>query len=208
MILFYLVATDGVISQWDGGLLVIGLIGVMAFLFIDAQRHDRAPMLEDIPDEELDPALSRPWAKTLHIVGGMIFLATGAHLMVRGAVNIADYMGIDHVVIGLTIVAIGTSLPELAASMVGAFKSESDLSVGNVLGSTILNVLFVVGLVALASPMDVEPKSLTVHFPVMLGFSALLLPLAWTQYEITRAEGAMLLTGFTGYLVYLVFPYV
>jgi cation:H+ antiporter len=208
MILFYLVATDGVISQWDGGLLVIGLIGVMAFLFIDAQRHDRAPMLEDIPDEELDPALSRPWAKTLHIVGGMIFLATGAHLMVRGAVNIADYMGIDHVVIGLTIVAIGTSLPELAASMVGAFKSESDLSVGNVLGSNILNVLFVVGLVALASPMDVEPKSLTVHFPVMLGFSALLLPLAWTQYEITRAEGAMLLTGFTGYLVYLVFPYV
>jgi cation:H+ antiporter len=134
-------------------------------------------------------------------------LALGAHLMVDSAVRIADTMGIDHVVIGLTIVAIGTSLPELAASMVGALKAESDMSVGNVLGSNLLNVLFVVGFVSMMSPLDVDPTSITIHFPVMIGFCVLLLPIAWTQYRISRAEGGVLLAGFFSYMVYLVFPY-
>lgn len=206
MIAFYVVSLDGVIGQLDGVLLVLGLLGVMAFLFIDAQRHDRAPVVEDVPEDA--ETLTAPWAKTLHIVGGMIFLAVGAHLMVRSAVNIADFMGVAHVIIGLTIVAIGTSLPELAASMVSAFKHESELSLGNVLGSNLLNVLFVVGLISVVSPLNVEPTSLTLHFPVMLIFCALLLPLAWTRYTITRFEGAFLLIGVTGYFAYLVAPYV
>lgn len=207
MVLFYVLALDGAISQVDGGIMVLALLGVMAFLFLDAKRHPQAPpVAEEVPEAEAE-ALRSPWRKTLYTVAGMTFLAGGAHLMVRGAVNIADTMGIDHVVVGLTIVAIGTSLPELAASMVGAAKQEADLSVGNVLGSNILNVLFVVGAVSLVSPLSVESTSLTVHFPVMLGFSALVLPLAWTRYCITRWEGALLLTGFAGYMAYLVFPY-
>lgn len=208
MILFYLLALDGSITRRDGVLLVVSLIGVMAFLFIDAQRHPHTSMMEDPPDVDPEDPLASPWAKTLHVVGGMIFLAGGAHLMVRGAVHIADFMGVDHVVIGLTIVAIGTSLPELAASMVGALKDEADLSVGNVLGSNLLNVLFVVGTVALISPLEVEPISLTLHFPVMLGFCILFLPLAWTGHCITRLEGSVLVVGFIGYLAYLVMPYV
>ena len=82
------------------------------------------------------------------------------------------------------------------------------MSVGNVLGSNLLNVLFVVGLVAMINPLKVDTDSLHVHFPVMLGFSAILLPIAWTQYKITRIEGTFLLAGFVGYLVYLVQPYI
>jgi cation:H+ antiporter len=96
----------------------------------------------------------------------------------------------------------------LAASVVGALKNEADLSVGNILGSNLLNVLFVVGLVALIRPLQVDPASISIHFPVMIGFTVLLLPLAWTQYRITRLEGGLLVTGFEAYMVYLLGPYV
>ena len=206
--LFYVVALDGRIGQWDGVLMVACLLGVMSFLFIDAKRHPESPLAE--MDAEPDDAddLRSPWMKTVYTVAGMAFLAGGAHLMVRGAANIATLLGIDHVVVGLTIVAIGTSLPELAASMVGVVRQEADLSVGNVLGSNILNVLFVVGAIAMIRPMDVHPTSLDIHLPVMLGFGALVFPLAWTQHCITRWEGGILFAGFLGYMTYLVFPYV
>jgi len=142
--------------------------------------------------------------KTAFLVGGTVGLALGAHFMVDSAVDIARSLGISQIVIGLTIVAIGTSLPELAASMVGAIKSEADLSVGNILGSNLLNVLFVVGTVSIMSPLDVEPSTLTIHFPVMLGICVMLLPIAWTRFEITRLEGGVLLATFLSYMTYIV----
>lgn len=205
--LFYVVALDGRIGQWDGLLMVLSLLGVMVFLFIDAKRHPNPPILEEMDDDEAGE-LQTLRQKVLYTLAGMALLAGGARLMVHGAVSIANIMGIDHVVIGLTIVAIGTSLPELAASMVGVIRQEADLSVGNVMGSNILNVLFVVGALALVSPLEVQPHSLSVHFPVMLGFGALVLPLAWTQYCITRWEGGLLFAGFLGYMTYLILPYV
>lgn len=206
--LFYVVALDGRIGQWDGVLMVISLLGVMVFLFIDAKRHPEPPLIDEAMDDDEDGELQALWEKVLYTIAGMVFLAGGAHLMVRGAVSIANIMGVDHVVIGLTIVAIGTSLPELAASMVGVIRQEADLSVGNVLGSNILNVLFVVGAIAIISPMEVQARSLGIHFPVMLGFGALVLPLAWTQYCITRWEGGLLFAGFLSYMTYLILPYV
>ena len=99
-------------------------------------------------------------------------------------------------------------MPELAASVASALKKNADMSIGNVLGSNLLNILFVIGMVALIRPLHVDADSIRVHFPVMLGFSLLLLPLAWTRFQISRVEGLVLLMGFTGYIVYLVLPYV
>lgn len=207
MIVFYLISLDGVISHIDGLFLVIGLFAFLIFLVLDSRRRGEHPSAADIGDEAAKVLLPT-WKKLAYLFGGIVMLTGGARLMVEGASSIATSMGIEPVVVGLTVVAIGTSLPELAASLVCAFKKEADMSVGNVMGSNLLNVLFVVGLVALIQPLHVDSVSLKVHFPVMLGFGALLFPLAWTQYRITRLEGGVLLTGFVGYLVYLVFPYV
>lgn len=209
MILFYLLALDGLISQWDGFFLVLGLIGFFVYLVIDAKRHNRRRNEGDLPEiEDEGTTLSGTWKKVTFLMTGMIFLAIGARLMVYAAVNIAEAFSIDPVVVGLTVVAIGTSLPELAASLVSAMKQEADMSMGNILGSNLLNILFVVGLVSLIQPLAVDPEALSVHFPVMLAFGLLLLPLAWTGFRITRMEGGLLITCFIGYMVYLVYPYV
>ena len=207
MILFYFLASDGIITRADGMILVGGLFAFLLFLVIDARHHGRSKSVAD-DDVATSGILLPMWKKVLFLIGGMIALTLGAKLMVDGAVNIAAKLGISSVVVGLTVVAIGTSLPELAASVMCAIKQEADMSVGNVLGSNLLNVLFVVGLVSLIRPLDVDSAAIQIHFPVMIGFSVLLLPIAWTQYKITRFEGSVLLVGFVAYISYVVVPHI
>lgn len=204
MVLFYVCALDRVIGAVDGIIMVILLLGLGIYVFYDAQRTTTATILESMEGEldTADPELSA-LAKGAYVFGGMGGLALGAHLMVDNAVAIADLMGIDHVVIGLTVVAIGTSLPELAASMVGTLKQETDMTVGNVVGSNLLNVLFVVGTLSIAEPITVDAETIRLHFPVMLGFCALIVPLTWTKNEISRIEGAFMVACFVGYMVFL-----
>ena len=208
MAIFYAVSLDGTISRVDGLVLVSGLVGFLLFLVLDARRHTASLDADDLGEmtrREVQMPIAR---KVAYLLGGMVMLTLGARLMVHGAVHIATDMGIDPIVVGLTVVAIGTSLPEMAASVLCALKKEADLSVGNILGSNLLNVFFVVGLVALIRPLHVEETSLTIHFPVMMLFGILLLPLARTQYRITRVEGGLLIACFVGYIAYLVGPYV
>ena len=204
MVLFYVCALDGSIGRWNGILMVLLLLGLGVYVFYDARRTTTDTILESMEDEldTADPELSA-LAKGVYVFGGMGGLALGAHLMVNNAVSIANLMGIDHVVIGLTVVAIGTSLPELAASMVGTLKQEADMTVGNVVGSNLLNVLFVVGTLSVAEPIAVDVETIRVHFPVMLGFCALIVPLTWTKKKISRVEGAFLVTCFVGYMTFL-----
>ncbi len=205
MVLFYVISLDGTISQIDGGILIAGLFALFAYLIIDARRH--GPTVQPEPKEDAEEDLSSTM-RILYVIGGMIGLSVGARVMVNAAVNIAEALEISPIIVGLTVVAIGTSLPELAASVAFAMKKQVDMSVGNVLGSNMLNVLFVVGLVSMINPLQVDSDSIQVHFPVMLAFCVILLPFAWTQYRITRIEGSVLLAGFVGYIVYLVMPYV
>ncbi|NBC86126.1 MAG: calcium/sodium antiporter [Bacteroidetes bacterium] len=210
MVVFYVISLDGTISRTDGIFLVSCLAGFIGYLLYDAQNNATAQsMIDEMDvddDDDIDPSspTDTTLMKTAFLVGGTVGLALGAHFMVDSAVDIARSLGISQIIIGLTIVAIGTSLPELAASMVGAIKSEADLSVGNILGSNLLNVLFVVGTVSIMSPLDVEPSTLTIHFPVMLGICVMLLPIAWTRFEITRLEGGVLLATFLSYMTYIV----
>jgi len=205
---FYLMALDGVISQVDGLILIGGLVAFLIFLIVDCKRNTEQSNLDELADFERDDLAASVRKKLSLLLGGILLLTIGARLMVHAAVNIAGWLGISPIIIGLTVVAIGTSLPELAASLVSALKKDPDMSMGNILGSNLLNVLFVIGLVSLIHPLRVDTESLTIHFPVMLGFGVLLLPLAWTSYRITRLEGGVLLTGFLGYMVYLLLPYV
>ncbi len=208
MVLFYVCALDGWIGTADG-LIMVGLLLLMgAYLFYDTRRARSSALLEEMEPTPEDVRAALPvWKKTGYLLGGSVALGAGAHFMVQSAKWTAHQMGIDPMVIGLTILAVGTSLPELAASLVSALREEADLSVGNVMGSNLLNVLFVVGTISIFDPLEVGDQALRVDFPVMIGFCALLLPIIWSDYRITRWRGALLLAGFAGYMTYLLFPY-
>lgn len=208
MVLFYVCALDGQIGRGDG-LVMVSLLLLLAGLLIYETHHASSQKIIEQLEGDLeaaDPEMST-LAKAAYVLGGMLGLSLGAHLMVDSAVQIANYLGIATGIIGLTAVALGTSLPELAASMVSTAKSETDMSVGNVMGSNMLNVLFVVGTISIFEPLDVEARSIAIDFPVMLGFCLLLLPIVWSNYRISRVGGTILLISFVGYIFYLMLPY-
>ncbi len=210
-VVFYGMSYDGEINQVDGIVLVLGLVAFFVYLVLDARSDEsKSQVKKEKTAYEAQVRGQRAFSvrrKVGLLLGGMIALAVGARFMVSAAIAMAEMLGINQVIVGLTVVAIGTSLPELAASMMCAFKEEPDLSVGNILGSNLMNILFVVGLVSLIRPLKVDAQVLTIHFPVMIGFGILLLPLAWSQYKVTRFEGSILVAGFVGYVFYLSFPY-
>ena len=135
----------------------------------------------------------------LLIILGIAGLCIGAELMVRSAVSIARTVGVSELVIAMSVVALGTSLPELAASTVSAWKGEMELSVGNVIGSNIFNLLFVLGICPMIRPISIDSTLLTTQIPVMLVFSVGLIFLARRQ-QLTKRSGAVLLGG---YLVFI-----
>jgi len=208
MALFYVCALDGQIGMVDGLILVLLLLGLSGYLLYDERRSTTTPILQEIRDEldpEVDEFSSR--AAVGSVVGGTLALGVGAHMMVEGATGIAQTMNIQPTVIGLTVVAVGTSLPELAASIVSAAQEKTNISLGNVLGSNILNVLFVVGVVSIVEPLKVDTRAIRVDFPIMLAFCTLLVPLTWARPRISRLGGTALLVAFAGYMVSLFLPY-
>ncbi|MFO8232813.1 MAG: calcium/sodium antiporter [Longimonas sp.] len=207
MLMFLGVSVDGVIQRHDGLLLVTGLVAFLSYLFYTSKERPSSLVEDEWADaSQTTSSISLPW-QSARIVVGMIGLGAGAHLMVESAVAIAKIYAISEVVIGLTIVAIGTSLPELAASVVGAVKHEDGLSIGNILGSNILNVLFVVGAVSSVQPLAVEAESVRIHLPFMLAVCGMLYVLARPSFRLGRAGGVALLLIFGGYMTYLLMPY-
>ncbi len=218
--LFYFLAFDGLISRLDGFILVAGLAAFIVYVIRDSLAHAKGENGATPSESDSEPSDSTdsrwkqlftnprtaPLMRIVLVLGGMAALMLGARLMVDSALAIAAILGIAPIIIGLTIVAIGTSLPELAASLMSIFRKETDMAVGNILGSNMLNILFVVGLVALIQPMAVETESIAVHFPIMIVFSVLVWPLARRKHRLSRASGVFLLVGFVAYLAWLIIP--
>lgn len=205
---------DGMISRIDGAMLVtcmvvyLGYMGVMARKVIRTGKEEGAALsvLEDL--EELggldgDPKSSSNVKDMARVVVGIIGLTAGAKLMVDAAVIIASDLGISQLVIGITIVAIGTSLPELATSVVAALRGESDIAVGNVVGSNVFNILSVIGIVSCIKPIQVSPDAVTYDLWVMLGVTLLVWPVMWSGKRIARGEGILFLILYVTYSVWL-----
>jgi len=196
-----LLCLDGRLTWFDGVLLLALLVVFLLYCVRTARSvtlpAGSEPRLENA-DEQASPA--HRGRDLVLILVGIVGLGVGAELMVRSAVTIARHFGISELVIGLTIVALGTSLPELAASVVSAWKGEMDISVGNVIGSNIFNTLFVLGVCPLLRPLVVEPRLLRIDMPIMLLFSVALLPLCGRQSGLDRRRGILLLGA---YLVFL-----
>ena len=185
---------DGRVGRAEGAVLTAGLCGYVGWTVFDSRRKHVAP---DLPPPTgsvlLDAAL---------VIAGLGLLMGGAHFLVDGAVTVATAAGVSDAVIGLTVVAFGTSLPELAASGVAAFRGEGDLAVGNVIGSNMFNSLGILGVAALVVPLDAPDVALA-DLAVMFGATALLVPLMLTGRRVGRVEGAILCAGYAGYVAWL-----
>ncbi len=197
------VCYDLTITRLDG---VILLVLMAAFLGYSLWKGFSTPGGEDVEIDELedvDPNQSTVPKDLAKLVAGIALLAGGAYLLVESAIVIAKALEIPDLVIGITMVAIGTSLPELATSVIAAYRGESDISVGNVIGSNVFNVLLVIGTVAVIDPIAVGQIAVDVDLWVMLAISILIWPLMRSGYSINRLEGAGLLVGYVAYTIYL-----
>lgn len=195
-------ATGAILARSEAAALVAVLVLFLFLALRDARRQSRETRearetgtLAAVASDDL-----RHGRNTLKVLGGLVGLVIGADLMVRGAVDIATQFGISQLVIGVTIVALGTSLPELATSLVAAFKGESDISIGNIVGSNLFNTGFILGGVGLIQPIPVHPQANAFDLPYMLLTALLLLPILLIGKQIGRIKAALLLFAYAAYI--------
>src|SRR5690606_30296194 len=144
--------------------------------------------------------VNRP-LETLRLLVGIGILMVGANLTVENAIIVARFFQVSELFIGLTLVAVGTSLPELATSFIAALRKESDIAIGNVVGSNIFNLLLILGLTAVVHPLPVSPEVVTFNLPIMILFSLVLIPIARNQL-VSRLEAGALLVGYIGFVIW------
>ena len=205
-----LLARDGVVDRLEGGFFLFSLVAFIAFLLRlsrDALTSEETAAAEqELAEAETAHGGRRAlWIRNVGLVAaGIAGLVIGAELIVSGAVRLAEAYGVSERVIGLTIVAMGTSLPELGATFAAARKGQPEIAFGNVIGSNIFNVLAILGTVALVRPVPVNPASIAVDNWVALGLAVALFFMMWNGRNVTRANGAVLMAGFLTYMGWVV----
>ncbi len=205
-LLLFLLGMDGKIGRMDGLLLFSGAVAYTVFLIRQSRREGSAEVKAEYEQEFGGERQAGAWLKNLAWMGGgLVGLVLGSHWLVESAVTIARAFGVSELVIGLTIVAAGTSLPEVATSVVAALRGERDIAVGNAVGSNIFNILCVLGLGSAVAPDGINVSSAALRFdiPVMIGVSVACLPVFFAGYRITRVNGAAFLAYYGFYLGYL-----
>ena len=216
-VLVLALALDGQISRLDGVLLAGGIVAYTVLLIRKSRRETasvRAVYEAAYGEDGYDSAFGTPHAETrtwpvdLALIAlGLVLLVVGSQWLVQAAVTTAEALGVSELVIGLTIVAAGTSLPELATSILAAVRGQRDIAVGNVVGSNLFNLLAVLGFGSILAPagLPVAPGVLAFDLPVMIGVAIAALPIFFTGYTISRWEGAVFLGYYIAYASYLVF---
>jgi len=212
-VLFAAIAAVSVMRTLIG----VGFLAALAGYIFIAVRQERTATTEhgaaydrSLAIQKADPALApaqahgRSFAVSLLMaIGGLGVVVLGGYILVEGAVNLARAFGISETMIGLTIVAVGTSLPELVTSIMAAIRKEADVAFGNIIGSNIYNILGIGGLTAVIAPTRVPPEIVGFDNLVMIGVSVLVVAFAYTGKRIHRREGALLLAGYIAYLAWL-----
>lgn len=198
-VVFTLLFWNGTLGRLEGCLFLAGIILYTIFSLYYSRKHEKK--VEELAGElEKQP---EAWYKdVMYIVGGLVILIFASNLLVNNAVSIAQELGVSEAVIGLTIVAAGTSLPELATSVVSALKKNPDIAIGNIVGSNLFNILAIAGTSSMVKPIVAKNVNY-VDLLVMLGLTLLLLPLVKSGQKISRAEGWALIVVYLCYLAWL-----
>ena len=193
-VLLILLAVDSFLGRVDGIILLLGFAVFMAYTLMQAKTGST---------DEVQAETSPVWKNIVYLVGGLLGLVLGSNLFVDSASSVAYALDISEGVVGLTVVAGGTSLPELATSVVAARKGQSAIAIGNVIGSNVFNILLILGLTATISPIEIEGIT-TIDMAVMLISVALVWMFSFTRYTVERWEGAVLVGGYLVYLCWLI----
>ena len=194
-VLLTLLSLDHTLGRIDGIVLLMGFVAFMVYTLVQARSK-----AEETEADRKDRSI---WLSALFVAGGLTGLVLGSNLFVDAASDVAYSLGISEGVVGLTVVAGGTSLPELATSVVAARKGQSAIAIGNVIGSNVFNILLILGLTATVSPLQIEGIT-TIDMAVMLISVALVWFFSRTRYTVERWEGTVLVGGYLVYLVWLI----
>lgn len=205
VVLLMMCQNDWVITRLDGIILFVFFLVFMRLTIKGATSAQPTPQAAEENEASAGKQPMKDWLAGLWMVVGLAALIGGSNLFVGGATEVARALNVSDAVIGLTIVAGGTSLPELATSVVAAKKGNSGIAIGNVLGSNVLNILFILGLTGMISPMHIEGIT-NVDLYMMLVSTILIWFFSFTKYTIERWEGAVLVLTFGGYMWYLLAP--
>ena len=200
LVLFAGLAFTGPLVWWHGLVLLAGLLAMLFDNYRIAMAHRAATA--DVELEGVEPGMSG-LKIALFLVLGLLGLAVGARLLVEGAVNIARVIGVSETVIGLTLVALGTSLPELVTSIVAAVRRQADVAMGNVIGSNTFNTLGILGLTALVAEVPIDPQVLWFDNAVMIGVSLMLLPFVVFRRDMGRLTGIVFVGVYVAYTIWL-----
>jgi len=198
-LLFAILAWFGVIGLWQGLLLMIGLTAVI-YLAYRRSRNEGDASADEALEEYEENMPQTLWMSLFFILMGLIGLVIGSRFLVDGAVSIAMAAGVSEEIIGLTLVALGTSLPELATSLIAAFRRHGDIAIGNVLGSNLFNITGIIGATAIIKPLEVPLQILNFDLFIMLMASALLIPIFFFKKPIGRLMGGALSIAYISYI--------
>lgn len=201
------VAADGLLVRWEGIVMFLLLIAYIVYCI----RKSRSELADVVEEFDLEYAQRRANPRSVmvqlgYVLCGLILLGVGARVLVAGAVTVATKLGVSELVIGLTVIAIGTSLPEAVTSVVASFRGQRDIAVGNVVGSNLFNILCVLGLTAAIAPEPIPVSPTAIHFdiPVMVAVAMICLPIFLTGSRIRRWEGALFLAYYVAYVLFVV----
>ncbi len=193
--IFSLFCMNGTITRAEGLILFLSVIMYTWYSFYNPTISDNKNIIDENP--------SKLWMLYLFIFSGIALLSFGANLFIKGAIDIARYFGISEIVIGMSIVALGTSLPELATSVIASFRKEHGISIGNIIGSNLFNLLSVIGIVSLLSPIESPKEILFFEIPYMIIYGLILFPIAWMRQPIHRLTSISLLLGYIFFIYQL-----
>lgn len=200
-ILFVAFVLDGELSAIEGIVFVSILIVFISWLIYNSRKDNKLPgALEEVDPKDVEMPL---WKSSGLIVLGALGLVFGADLMLKGAVEIARQFEVSERIIGLTVVAFGTSLPELITSCVAAFRKEADISIGNLIGSNIFNLLAILGITAIIHPIEVSEKIISMDNYILLGISFIVFPLMFFGRSVNRLKGVFLFFVYVSYILFL-----
>lgn len=205
--LLFLLARDGWLDRVEGAFFLTSLVLFTVYVVrigrTEVHGEERTDLEELVDLKTFGDRLRRIGPAAGLIAGGIVLLIVGGEILMRGALALARTAGLTERMIGLTVVAFGTGTPEVATAIVAARRGQSELALGNVIGSNIVNILGILGVTSLIRPLELEPAAVTHDIPWMLGFALVLLPIMRRHSVIERGEGALLLTAYGGYLLLL-----